>query len=323
MAVSVGLGAMGWGAFLGEDAVRLGPLFTGFMNALHFPCGALLAGLGYGWRRPGRWSALRPWAVLLAAVVVFGAIEWLQPYVGRSRGLGDFLNSVAGAATLTLMIECWQRRWRVLAGAVLLVGVTVLALQWWSFARAAQQVVERQRCWPMLEDFESPEAVSGWEPNAHSSLRRARHPERFRRAFPGNQHYGVLGALDATTGYAGAVHVPIVSDWREVGLLCLEVRALLPGTTLVLRLDDRHAPPYDDRFTVSLPTTPEWQRHCVSLGTLRTPKGRPLDKTRLHQLVISLPSQAGSTRAAAFDNLQVGSEGQSYLPDTLCHPGLD
>lgn len=352
----VGLLVMVGGAFLSDDSLRLGALFTGFMNVLHFPCGLLFAGLGHWWA--GRWLAptARPWWILLAAVVVFGGIEGLQPFVGRSRGLGDFLNSLAGAAVMTLVIERWQRQHKVQASLLLLLGAVVIILQWGALARTAERVFAREACWPRIENFESAASVLDWAPGQASQVRRLPHPDRWRAVYPDNHFFGELVPATEPPGPLSMVHVPVVNDWRAGGLLCLEARLSgadssgSDGTppALILRIDDRRAPPYNDRVTVSIPLNREWQRHCVTLHDLRTPGGRALDLADIQQLVLSLSSSnvmvsrnskdtSGSMAAQtgglttpgpapvtlALDNLQVVPIGQTNLPDARCKPGLD
>lgn len=327
----VGLLAMGVGAFLGDDAMRLGPLFTGFMNALHFPCGALFAALGYWLVGRSLARAVRPWWILLAAAVVFGGIEGLQPYVGRSRGLGDFLNSLAGATVMTLVIECWQRQRKALVSGLLLLGAVVIMLQWGSLARTAERVYVREACWPRLENFESATSVQDWSPNEASRLRRVQHPDRWRAVYPDNHYFGELATATNPPGPMAMVHVPVVSDWRSAGLLCLEARVGgadktgVPGTpsSLILRIDDRRAPFYTDRVTVSIPLQPEWQRHCVALDDLRTPAGRALDLADIQQIVVSMAAPTGGLTTLGLDSLQVVPKGQTNLPDARCDPGLD
>jgi VanZ family protein len=74
------------------------------------------------------WRSRLVWLVLLASAAYGGIDELLQPYVGRTKDLGDFLANVAGASVGLIMftyLAFWQALPAVLA--ITIFGLTNLA----------------------------------------------------------------------------------------------------------------------------------------------------------------------------------------------------
>jgi len=74
------------------------------------------------------WRRRRVWLVFFAAAVYGGLDELLQPYVGRTGDVGDFLANVAGASTGLIMftfLAFWQALPATLA--ITIFGLTNLA----------------------------------------------------------------------------------------------------------------------------------------------------------------------------------------------------
>jgi len=86
--------------------------------------------LWYSVRPDGKvsWRSRLVWLIFLASAAYGGLDELLQPYVGRTKDLGDFLANVAGTSTGLVMftfLAFWQALPAVLA--IMIFGLTNLA----------------------------------------------------------------------------------------------------------------------------------------------------------------------------------------------------
>jgi hypothetical protein len=92
--------------------------FPWFDKIVHFTLYAILAGLGawsfHGLRGYLTSAFLWRWAGIYAAYGV--ADEYLQPFVGRTGSVADWLADVSGVATATVLAILWQRPKRRSAG---------------------------------------------------------------------------------------------------------------------------------------------------------------------------------------------------------------
>lgn len=91
---------------------------------------------------------------------------------------------------------------------------------------------------------------------------------------------------EGENGYRGVVFGGFQPDWRRYESLHLEIHNPQPETLeLTLRIDDREAPPYADRFNRVLAITPGGNRIVIPLAALATSgSGRMLDRKTIRQV---------------------------------------
>jgi hypothetical protein len=236
----------------------------------------LFAGLAWivGRKLPGRF---RSW-ILWGALAVFSAgVEWIQPYLGRSAELVDWLYGAGGAACI-----CSTWHLRLGAGirwaAVLALGFFPLA---WELAMWGLEI----NAFPVLAEPGTFWSGRGWTLN---SVRVSAASENHLRVAKDR------GACkNNAAAYPGVFRAPAQSDWRRMQALQTAVFWPGPGPVLfAIRVDDRSGnPPYADRFQREFTATQGWNFVQIPVGELgRTAGGRHLQLGAICQWGVFLVS---------------------------------
>ena len=232
---------------------------------------ALYAGLAWlvGRALPSHWRGVRLW---LGAMSFAGAMECLQPWVGRSAEWSDWFCGLAGAAGVCATWR-WRDRWR--AAAVLALGLVPLL---WKVVPAVQEA----GAFPTLL-----QPASWWSARAGG----ANGVEVAVSRENGLTCRRVQGSESAS--YPGLFRRPAHADWRGIRTLLLPL--YWPESTpavFAVRVDDRPGnPPYADRFQREFTVTQGWNQVAISAAELaRTSGGRPMRLDRIAQWGVFLVS---------------------------------
>ncbi len=258
----------------GSDEILPGRAFRAFWNLGHVAYFALIAWLLLQWdilRRQPRW---RQWLwVLLASLLIGGAIELLQIGTQRSADVMDLLRDLGGRLLVLafypgLLGPGRLRRW-VLRGLV-------LALLLWELMPFGRALIDTGFAWrqfPILADSSTPFELDRWSGRARLKIIEAEdgQPSLQMTLLPGD--------------YSGASLKDFPGDWRGYEALVIELD--LPSQEplrLTVRVHDRRhesgprAYAFGDRFNRSFPLQPGRNRLRIPLEEIRkAPAGRNMD----------------------------------------------
>ena len=258
----------------GSDEILPGRAFRAFWNLGHVAYFALIAWLLLQWgilRRQPRW---RQWLwVLLASLLIGGAIELLQIGTQRSADVMDLLRDLGGSLLVLafypgLLGPGRLRRW-VLRGLV-------LALLLWELMPFGRALIDTGFAWrqfPILADSSTPFELDRWSGRARLKIIEAEdgQPSLQMTLLPGD--------------YSGASLKDFPGDWRGYEALVIELD--LPSQEplrLTVRVHDRRhergprAYAFGDRFNRSFPLQPGRNRLRIPLEEIRqAPAGRNMD----------------------------------------------
>ena len=217
----------------------------------------------------------RTWAVWGLVTALSAGVEWLQPLVGRSAELADWLYGAGGAACIC---AAGQTRSRVRWGGVLALCLIPLA---WEMALFGME----HRAYPVLADSGMAWSHRGWVLNSVQIAA---------GAFPGLRLEAVSNADPiATVAYPGLFRAPAYSDWR--GARALRAELYWPdrdSAVFAIRVDDRTGNPvYADRFQREFSITQGWNRIRIPIDDLgKTSGGRRLELDAIRQWGVFLVS---------------------------------
>jgi len=259
------------------------------MDLSHVPIFALATGLMVRWVGPLARLSIR--AQLLAMVglvlLVGGAIEFMQPFFGRNRDMGDAVNNLTGAAAGVLFCSRRRReftwRWRrglqfVIFAVVLLAGHR--ALGWYL---ATSDAIAR---FPVIADLEAPYAERLWSRGERTD------------AIARNGLHSLHVALDAK-GWAAVKHEPPVSDWSRYTTLSLEVfNPAGSGQALSVMVADRSVPDHMGNqrrwFRHRVELEPGWNAIAVPIEAIAAGGDRgPVDVSDVGFLTLEIPQPEG------------------------------
>ncbi|HOU22598.1 MAG TPA: hypothetical protein PKX16_10310, partial [Kiritimatiellia bacterium] len=229
----------------------------------------IFAGLAWIWGRsvPVR---LRGWTLWAALAVVSAGVEGLQPHLGRSAELADWLYGVGGAACVC---STWhhRRRFQIRWAAV---GALCLFPLAWDMGMARMEI----RAFPVLADPGARWARRGWTWNSTYLV--------------GASDEGLRVKVDSTLkneglgAYPGLFREPAGSDWRAARSFRADVfwAAEVPAI-LAVRVDDRPGnPPYAERFQREFAVTQGWNSVQIPAEELgRASGGRPLNLEKIRR----------------------------------------
>jgi hypothetical protein len=162
---------------------------------------------------------------LVAAILLAGCAEIVQPLVGRTGDWGDFLRGCLGALAAGAAIrarECRHRAGRVVYAAL------ALALLGWPVAEVGPFVadaVEGHRAFPVLADFSTRRELLRWH-CVQATL--SPDPEGAR-----------LDLLPGPGEYSSGEMSPAVADFRGYRWLCCEFRVVGDPLELVISVRTR------------------------------------------------------------------------------------
>lgn len=236
----------------------------------------LFAALAWIWGRilpKGR----RGWALWVALALISAGVEWIQPRMGRSKELMDWLYGAGGAACIC---GTWHWRWRL---GFRWTGVLVLCLfpPTWEMAMVRAET----RSFPVLAEPGDWWAGRGWSLNGVRLSPACRDGFRFERAASHGEERAVY--------YPGIFRVPACPDWR--GTKALQAELFWPDrdpAVFAIRVDDQPGnPPYSERFQREFTVTQGWNSVRIPAAELgRTSGGRPLQMGTIRQWGVFLVS---------------------------------
>ncbi len=226
----------------------------------------------------------RPWLQLLGlslvlTLLVGGAVEWLQQFVGRQSSWGDVRLDLLGAALGAGWAghqQAGRGGWMprmVLAGALL----TLVIMDLRPLAVAVVDEYWMRRSFPVLADFSTPFELERWESAFPLSVVPA--PDRA-------AGHVMKVALRPPAPYAGFSLRYFEGDWRGFGRLAIRMFNAQPDALdLTCRINDRQHETdnrFADRYNGRFVLAPGWNDLEIPLATVRAaPAGREMDMGRI------------------------------------------
>ena len=276
--VLFGLGALSLLLVFGDEEILPGRAFRAFWNLGHIAYFALFAWLLLQWEGLRRQALWQQWLwVLLASLLIGGAIEVLQIGTRRSADVMDILRDLSGSLLVLAFHPGLPGSGRRLRWG--LRGLVLALLLWESmpFGRAMIDTVFSWRQFPVLADFSTPFETDRWSGRARLKVVETEdgRPRLQMTLLPGD--------------YSGASLKDFPGDWRGYDTLGIDLE--LPSNaslSLTLRVHDRqhengpHAYEYSDRFNRSFLLHPGHNRLQIPLEQIRqAPAGRDMDMERI------------------------------------------
>lgn len=289
------------GSLLPMRAVLPPHLVGEITNALHYPSGILLALMVVPLVRHSMRHTLIVWGV---GVVLFGAIELIQPLFGRACTLSDWLQSGAGfslglvSSRLRKETPTPFKRLFLMAGTAMLIAFSL------PLFHKIQLLDAHKARFPLIADFESGEDIQLWRPNKHIELtlqstdgRFAELAEQFPEVAMQNVRYARVNYPD--NRYPGITYFAAVQDWRGYRKLCFDSRADRDGQTLTVKLNDNKGRGYrKPSWSHTYPNPVRWHTLCIPLEGLQRDDGTAFDFSLVESLIFVGPEK---TVAGWFD----------------------
>ena len=223
----------------------------------------------------------KPWLVAISALVLGGVTELVQELVGRSASFWDWYQDALGIG-LGLCIVFWRRpspRAPVIAMAIVLLGLVAWPLR--HLPTAVREGHAARDRFPLLDDFESPDALVLWQGSDGAKLDLAISPNR-------GQILSITHEADRS--WPGARTSQLPYEWTGHRLLELDCRLVTTGPDsqrIGVRLDDRAARMDRDFMRQAFQIHGQWRTITLHLDELRTNDDRrPLALQEIRTLTI-------------------------------------
>lgn len=281
------LSVLAFGSWYNAARVTWQPLL---FNALHFPGAILLffslrslAGVRY-----------RHWVLPVALLAVIG-VEVLQPFFGREGSLSDLSWGLGGLALSHILtkVRGWLFYLLLCAGALAMLYALV------PLTRQLHQIVRAEMALPDLGGGQA-SWQSHWQPRADTAW-------LFEAESTGNL---VETAVSLSRAEDGPGRIGML--WRNPGLGLADARGLcvdytVPGSSkLVLRVHDREAGDWRQRFEHRWPAGAGRQSHCVQWPEFRQKQQRAVPAERIGWIFFGLtqPEKAPELKVYRVYTLQ-------------------
>ncbi len=242
-------------------------------DILHFPAALLTVFLLF--------QMTRSIATALGLTLVLAvALELVQPLFGRSGSFKDLYHGLLGILFAGFILGAWQkgaRAFSLLFGA-LAIGMASLSLQ--PLLEAYEEQNHLRSLFPVLGNFEDDEHGAVWKPLSH---------ERLSLVHRDPENGWALSVDGKDIAWPGVVYYPVVNDWSRMRRLCFDARGSHPRLTLIVRVRD--TPDGKGPVTSSInqfTLEQDWRRYCLSLSSLRTPRGTSIRLDKVHKLLFVL-----------------------------------
>jgi hypothetical protein len=238
--------------------------------------------------------------VVLVSLLLGAASELLQTRFGRSAALADWILDAQGVGFAVCWIWFRDRSRRVLplAGAILLAGLVLWPLR--HVPVTVQEFHAAQARFPVLEDFERPNALALWAKRRKHGLTR--------EPVEGRGH--VLQIYnDGTDRWPGATTGRLPWDWSDYAELHVDCRLIAPSPDSLrvsVRIDDRAGPDDADWAFEGFTVGHEWRTLVVRLDELVTRnRGRPVAGSEVFSITIYAVRNEPGTIAFQIDDLRL------------------
>lgn len=227
-------------------------------------------------------------SIWVAVVMSSGTalVELLQPYVGRSASLTDWIFGIYGlgiALVLNILLRREVRSSLFLWGAWIVgsASLVLLALYpaWLSWNARMSQLVN----FPLLGDFETSDELYLWKP---SSIQGRVGMKRTNAKASRGEWALELSARGS--GYAGVEYALPEKSWEGYSTLGFKVYSLEIGGVVNLRIDDcKTGSAFEDRFNRAFNLGIGWNSIEVPMTDIKQgPSNRELDFSCLTRFVI-------------------------------------
>jgi VanZ family protein len=233
----------------------------------------------------------RSWAHVMilalgATVLVGGAIEWLQHFVGRQSSWNDVRLDVLGAA---FAVGWWGLRQphvpnRIPRVVLATVGLVILVADLRPLGMALLDEHRMRRAFPVLAAFDSDAEVGRWKSSSPLSLVTA----------PGAGEARAMRVTLQPAPYSGVNLRYFEGDWRGFSALWIRIfNTENDPVGVTCRINDRQHENdnrHEDRYNGSFVLAPGWSRLTIPLDVVRTaPLGREMDMAQLTGLGCFIP----------------------------------
>ena len=237
--------------------------------------------------------------ILLAILLT----EFIQSFVGRSASLADTLFGALGAGlaifNYNLLITKRASRAQLLKGLLLTLFVACIPL--FPIAHAIQVYQHGKKMFPVIGNFENRLELKLWHPYAFGTAAPVSAQINNDKKSAGQF---ALSLILPKADYAGVSYYWQQYTSEKYSSLLIDIYNPAHKFVVHVRLDDKTAPDYDDRYTEQFIITPGWHTIVVPLDRLFTPNGRRLSSDKLRKLLIFLDA-ASLPHALFIDNIRL------------------
>lgn len=261
------------------------PVFwDALMNAAHAPLFGLVTLLVRRLHARRESGHRRIVPAIVVASTLAAAIELVQPYVGRSASLMDWIYGTLGAAAAGAGIVAWRwstrRAYRV---THVLLCTVIAGFVLGPVVSARRAIHLREQSFPTIADFERGVEIKLWSahggrPGARTAIRRAR-----ANASSGDWS---LHVEPRPGGWPGVAVQLGRSVWREYRSLEMDVFNPNEAFDLTVRVDDRRTRRDRSRFQRSLTVLPGRNRLAIPVADILEGGERPLDPEAIVRIVL-------------------------------------
>ena len=226
---------------------------------------------------------------LVVSVLMGGATEFIQHFIGRDAEISDIIRDALGAAAfLSLHFSFWRktssgagRSLKLLVGVFSVIITIVLFVPLYLNAK---NYVERDASFPVICDF-GQKWVTQFITLRDCKMKIITAPEKWNSEFPGHVAHILLNRSQ----YPGfSIHEPY-SNWSGYSYLCFDMYSEMKDTVyLTLRIDDKHHNnEYNDRYNKTFPVAPGANSYQFSLNDIKSaPASRESDMSSIRSIVI-------------------------------------
>lgn len=267
-----------------EDGRRL--LIEALSDAFHYPLSFILYCLIFITYPKKAISPQRRMAFASFITVVIACLtEIIQPLTGRSTSWTDLLNGVLGAIfgvcfTRLLLAQRKLRDCFLCIGFGFVCLIYVLIPAW----QAYRLVKWQSDNFPLISDFESEKDLKLWKLYTINQSVPSKIVIRKGKAISGN-HSLQIKANEAS--WVGISYVGEKFVWDFYNNFSFSVYNPSNPFKLSVRIDDKKAPNYDNRFNYSVLIEKGWNSINISLADIKNGvKGRGFDVNNIHRFLI-------------------------------------
>lgn len=285
------------GSLLPLKKIMPAHLVAEITNTLHYPSGIVLALMLLPLLRKSPRLAPLLWA---GAVLMFGAIEIIQPFFGRTGNLPDWLQSSAGITIGLLFTRINAHTPAALKRLLFTVTGVLLYLCASPLFQKVQILLAHEQQFPLIADFESEDDLRLWKPNRLSDMVVESRGE-IAQSFALQDGYYVedgnyARVIYPANTYPRATYIAVNPDWRGYRNICFDARAMNAEQILAVHLLGKPGRNADSYLWKEFSITPLWHNFCVDLGGKTRTTGKTMDLSQIYSVSFFGPEkrQSGS-----------------------------